>query len=156
MSRIVILLISVIFFAADSFADMLTVVDTKGVVRSEQALTDNGSIQFNLTDGTDNNPDGVEVLLKNQDTGETLTAFSEKGSVVFPSVAPGTWVVSTTAANVVFTSINIAPAALAGTVGGLGLSSTALTVGGITAVTGATVAIAESNNGSSDVMSPAS
>lgn len=155
--RIIASIFSVLMFSAYANAEMLTVVDTNGVVRSEQMLSDgNGSVQFSLTNKDGTPAEGVEVLLKNQVTGETLTSFSQSGSVVFDNVAPGTWIVSTTGTDIVFTTITIAPSALAGSIGGAGLSTTAMTAGGITAVAGASIAIAVSNNGSSDVMSPSS
>lgn len=157
MRRFLPLALCLTFMSAAPYCsgETLTVVDTSGVVRAEQEIdAAGGSVQFSLNDDKGNAADGATVLLKNQTTGEVLTQVSQGGTVVFEAVGPGTWVVSTTTANITFAAVNIAPAVLAGELGGLGLSSTAVAVGGITAVTGATIAIAASNDGSGDVMSP--
>lgn len=158
MKRIYILLASfVLCFAAAVSAESITVLDTAGEVRAEQAIDpQGGSVQFTLTDDKGNVADGIEVKLTNKLTGETMVQTSTNGVVVFEGIAAGSWIVSTSAANIVFTAATIAPLSVAGSLGALGLSSTAVAAGGVTAVTATTVAIAANNDRKSDDMSPSS
>lgn len=146
-----------LLFPIRAKADSLTVFDTAGVVRAQQEIdAKGGSVQFTLTDEKGNASDEIEVILTNKDTGEKLNNRSKSGVVLFEHVSAGSWIVSTPGSNIIFTAVSIAPVELAGGLGALGLSSTTITLGGITAVTATTVAIAASNGGSSDVMSPSS
>lgn len=71
---------------------------------------------------------GAQVTLTNSVTGETITAASQNGFATFQSVAPGSFSVSTTAANATIGTVSVSgagvsTAAAAGAVGAAGATT---------------------------------
>ncbi|MCB0347175.1 MAG: carboxypeptidase regulatory-like domain-containing protein [Bdellovibrionales bacterium] len=134
-------------------ADLL-VKDTGGFTRASSSVEGSGSVEFTLVDAAGSPAEGVEVTLTNSLSGETLTAISSNGTVVFEGVAPGTWTVASTASGVTFTNVAITSTALAAGAG-LGASSALIAASSITVV-GAGSAIAASESDDGNPLSPAS
>ena len=151
------LLIVVTSMSTDAFSDEIIIKDTAGFTRWQSTVDGSGNVEFSLVDSSGTSPDGVEVTITNTVTGETITAQAIAGSVVFPAVPSGTWVVASSISGITFTSVSVGAAVVGGAGAGAGaatLGSTALVVGGTAAIaTGMAVA---NNNDSGDPVSPAS
>ena len=149
------LLIVVTSMSTDAFSDEIVIKDTAGFTRWQSTVDGSGNVEFSLVDSSGTSPDGVEVTITNTVTGETITAQAIAGSVVFPAVPSGTWVVASSISGITFTSVSVGAAVAGGTgAGAATLGSTALVVGGTAAIaTGMAVA---NNNDSGDPVSPAS
>lgn len=143
-------------------SSMLEIRDTAGVTRNVSEVEIAADVSFSLEDASGMPAQGTEVTLTNEATGEVITAISANGTVTFPGVAPGVWVVASATPTVTFTSVTVvSAAAVAGTFGGtaiLGMGvPTAIGVGaGALAITGGTIALIESDDDDDDddVMSP--
>ncbi len=137
------------------FANEIIVKDTAGYTRAVSPVEEFGSVEFSLVSNTGAPADGVEVLLTNTTTGESLSAVSANGTVVFEGIETGTWTVASTVPDVTFTSVQINSAAAlggaglaagSGALGGLGGASAAAV--GVGAVGAGAIAISEANGDS--------
>lgn len=147
---------SVFALAAFASAATVSVFDTSGQLRAEsEAGEANSAVQFSVSAADGAPADAIEVILTNQQTGEAITAISSNGSIVFESVAPGSWTVSTSAAGITFSNVSIVPAMMAGAVSGIGLGTGVAAVAGVGAVTATTIAVTQNSSDSTPV-SPAS
>lgn len=143
------LIIVLLTIAGTCFADTLTINDSQGVVRAEQSVAqgEQSAVQFNVTQ---TNPDeAAKVLLTNQSTGEVIEVTAHNGTALFENIGPGSWTVSSPTAGVTFTSIQITPIAVAGSLAAAGIPGSVLAIGGVGAVAG-TAAIAANANDDSD------
>lgn len=141
--------------------DEVVIKDTLGVTRASADVGELAKVEFSLVDAAGKAADGVEVILTNATTGETVTITSANGAAVFEGVAPGVWTVASPTAGVTFTSVTVQSMAAGLAIGGAaGISTATLVTGGAAAaVAGGTVAIAENNSsggGSSTPVSPSS
>lgn len=138
----------------------IIIQDTLGVTRATGQVTDLGQIEFSLIDSAGQAADGVDVVLTNVATGESISMTAANGTVLFESVAPGVWTVASPAAGVTFTSVAVNPMIVGLAIGGAaGLSTAGVAVLGGAAVAGSVVAIDEStrsNSGSGQPLSPSS
>ncbi|RIL10169.1 MAG: hypothetical protein DCC75_04960, partial [Proteobacteria bacterium] len=116
----------------------LTIKDTSGVVRNVTSAEGPSTIEFSLATQSGAPAEGAVVTLKNELTGEVIQAVTSNGTAVFEGVAPGTWVVSSAAADVTFTSIAVTASAAAAGATGVGLA----TGFGVLAAAGGTTALA--------------
>ena len=153
--------VALLLFAQEVSAALneITIKDTAGVTRNVTQADQPGPVTFSLTNAAGMPADGVEVSLSNELTGDVLHAVSANGSVVFENVAPGTWVVSTNAADITFTSIMVGVGTgMAAAGGGAALAGPlAIIAGGGAAVTGASVAISKAaDDDDDDELSPSS
>lgn len=134
-------------------AEELVIQDSSGFTRAAEEVKGSAKVEFNVTAENGEPASDIEVILTNA-SGETIRATASNGVVVFNSVAPGTWTVSTTTQGVIFTQVAITGGVVAaGTAGGLALGAAALGVGGGTI---AIVAANDDSDGEGDELSPAS
>jgi hypothetical protein len=112
----------------------IIIVDVNQITRASSVVERSGSIEFSLTDPKGDPADGVEVLLKNMETGEVIKRTSISGLVVFNGIAPGIWEVSSTANWATFANVSITSGSVAAAAGGAGAG-----VGGGLFATGAGV-----------------
>lgn len=146
----------------------ITIQDTQGFTRAVSEVDRSGDVSFDLINRDGVPPDGVEVTLANAATGETLTAVSASGAVVFHSISPGVWTVATTVPGITFTNAAVTAAgamgaAAGGTAAAVGLGgfggaaagTTAVVVGGGVVAAGATaIAVANADDDDDDPISP--
>ena len=105
--------------------------DTSGYTRAVSQVEDFGSVEFDLIDATGQSADGVEVTLTNTATGESVSAISANGTVVFEGVEAGSWTVASSVPEVTFTNVAIGNSVSAATLGGTALGAGAISAGSI-------------------------
>ena len=134
-------------WAPQCFASVseLIIKDTSGVVRNVTQVEGEAAVEFRVADSNNMPADAAQIILRNLDTGEILTAESKQGVVVFDGVGPGTWEVSSASSAIIFDGITVTAASsfLAGGSLATGLGALA----GFGALTGATIAIANATEG---------
>ena len=117
-------------------AGEIQIRDTSGFTRAVSEVEDQGSVEFEVMDASGNPAEGVTVTLTNVETGKVLKSSAVSGLVLFDSVSPGIWVVSTTDSAITFTGIVVSSGAIAG-------SSVGAAAAVITAAGGSAAAIAQ-------------
>ena len=160
MRSITFLFVAIFLTASTCWADTEVVIqDTAGNVRAQSTLDENGQVEVEITDDSGAPVDGAELTLTNTVTGETITDISAAGLVVFTNVTPGVWVVASSNAAIVISTVSVGSLAAAGAVGaagaagaagGIGLGTVGTGAVAAAAVAGGTVAVANSNDSNSD------
>lgn len=161
--RFLTFLFAIFLTASSCWAESEVVIqDTAGNVRAQSTLDENGQVEVELTDDTGAPIDGAELTLTNTVTGEVITDISAAGLVVFTNVTPGVWVVASTNAAVVISTVSVGTIAAVGAVGaagaagGIGLGSVGTGAVAAAAVAGGSVAVANANDSSNSDTPPLS
>lgn len=116
--------------ASYGYALELAILDCHGTTRAIRKVEplSKSEVKVNVTDANGEKIDGQELKLKSVDGTQTLTAKVVEGSVVFPEVPQGMWILSSDNPAVYFTSISVSESLAAGVA--IGIASAGIAGGG--------------------------
>lgn len=143
----------VVILPITSFALPLQIFDCNGVSRATKDVSANAKseVKIDVTSNSGQVADGTEVTLTNSASGEVLTASAVNGTVTFPAVATGSWVIGSTVSNLLFESVFLTVEISSMVAGGAAIA--AGVVGG-SAVAGAVVVVDDQINENKDTPAP--
>lgn len=131
----------------------LQIFDCNGVSRASKDVSANAKseVKIDVTSNSGQVADGTQVTLTNSESGEVLTASAVNGTVTFPAVATGSWVLGSSVSNLLFESVFLVSEISAVAAGGAAVA--AGVVGG-GAVAGGVVIVDDQINDNNDNPAP--
>ena len=123
-------LVALYFCSSTSYALELAILDCHGTTRAVRKVEplSKSEVKVNVTDASGEKIDGQEVQLKSVDGAQTISAKVVQGTVVFPEVPQGMWILSSENPAVYFTSISVSESLAAGVA--IGIASAGIAGGG--------------------------
>lgn len=151
----VLLLISCGFCTPNCFSLELSILDCNGSTRAVRRVEplSKSEVKVEVTDANGEKLDGQELKLKSVDGTQTIVAKSVEGTVIFPQVPQGAWILSSDNPAVFLSAVTVSETIAAGVA--VGIASGALVAGGA-AVTGGIIGIdnvVNSNNRDDEIPS---
>ena len=136
--RVIVIALSLLLALAaapQAWAELI-VKDTGDNVRYHDITEDSSDITFSIQDASGMPAEGATITLRNEVTGAKVEAVSAGGQVVFPDIAPGTYVVESATPDITFTQVLVTAASGAAVGAGItpALAAFGLVAGGTTAI----------------------
>ena len=127
---LLIALVALHLCCATSYALELAILDCHGTTRAVRKVEplSKSEVKVNVTDANGEKIDGQELKLQSVDGAQTISAKVVQGTVVFPEVPQGMWILSSENPAVYFTSISLSESLAAGVA--VGIASAGIAGGG--------------------------